>query len=106
MPENTKHRAGYQQTALGWIPEEWEVSKVSDVCVVVNGRGFKPHEWKESGLPIIRIQNLNGSNDFNYFQGSFDPKILVEKGQLLFAWSGSKGNVLRPASVDRAKWGS
>jgi type I restriction enzyme S subunit len=96
MSDNTKHKLGYKRTALGWIPEEWVESTVGDVCEVVNGRGFKPHEWKESGLPIIRIQNLNGSSEFNYFQGKFDPKILVEKGQLLFAWSGSKGTSFGP----------
>lgn len=38
-----------------------------------------------------RIQNLNGSDEFNYFSGKYNNKIEVNKGQLLFAWSGSKG---------------
>lgn len=74
----------------------WESKKISSVCTLVNGRGFKPHEWKNRGLPIIRIQNLNGSDNFNFYDGSYDPKIEVENGQLLFAWSGSRGTSFGP----------
>ena len=82
---------GYKQTDVGVIPEDWEVKSIGQVCKLINGRGFKPFEWKKEGLPIIRIQNLNGSDDFNYFQGTYDKKIEVENNQLLFAWSGSRG---------------
>ncbi|MEM9823004.1 MAG: restriction endonuclease subunit S, partial [Bacteroidota bacterium] len=93
---DSKIKAGYRQTEVGVIPEDWEVKTISEVCRLVNGRGFKPNEWKKTGLPIIRIQNLNGSEKFNYYQGSYDKKIEVEKGQLLFAWSGSRGTSFGP----------
>lgn len=76
--------------------DEWQEKQLGDICELVNGRGFKPHEWKKEGLPIIRIQNLNGSDEFNYYLGKFNPKILVEPGQLLFAWSGSRGASFGP----------
>lgn len=88
--------AGYKQTEVGVIPEDWEVKRIDNVCRLVNGRGFKPFEWKREGLPIIRIQNLNGSDDYNYYQGFYDKKIEVENGQLLFAWSGSRGTSFGP----------
>jgi len=78
------------------IPEDWEVQKIRDLCKLVNGRGFKPYEWGTRGYPIIRIQNLNGSDEFNFYEGPFNPKILVESGQLLFAWSGSRGTSFGP----------
>lgn len=87
---------GYKQTEVGVIPEDWEVSKFSDLCILVNGRGFKPYEWAVEGLPIIRIQNLNGSEEFNYYSGHYDPKIFIQHGQLLFAWSGSRGTSFGP----------
>ena len=74
----------------------WKTVPLIELCELVNGRGFKPHEWKKDGVPIIRIQNLNGSEEFNYYQGEFDPKILVEPGSLLFAWSGSRGTSFGP----------
>jgi type I restriction enzyme S subunit len=75
---------------------DWDRVRIGDVCALVNGRGFKPHEWAGTGYPIIRIQNLNGSSEFNYYAGEFDPKILVDPGTLLFAWSGSKGSSFGP----------
>lgn len=89
-------KAGYKQTEVGPIPEEWEAKQIRDVCALINGRGFKPHEWQTTGLPIIRIQNLNGSEEFNFYSGEYNPKILVENGQLLFAWSGSRGTSFGP----------
>ena len=89
-------KPGYKQTEVGVIPEDWEVPQIRSVCRLINGRGFKPHEWQTAGLPIIRIQNLNGSDEFNYYSGQFNPKILVEHGQLLFAWSGSRGTSFGP----------
>ncbi|MFY0535945.1 restriction endonuclease subunit S [Nannocystis pusilla] len=65
-------------------------------CRLINGRGFKPYEWGTLGLPIIRIQNLNGSDDFNHYSGQYNPKILIKNGQLLFAWSGSRGTSFGP----------
>lgn len=78
------------------IPADWSDATIGDVCELINGRGFKPHEWKKAGLPIIRIQNLNGSGDYNYYDGSYDPKIEIHTGQLLFAWSGSRGASFGP----------
>ena len=85
-------KPGYKQTEVGVIPNDWDVRQIREVCRLINGRGFKPDEWKTVGLPIIRIQNLNGSEDFNFYSGQYNPKILVEHGQLLFAWSGSGGS--------------
>lgn len=87
---------GYKITDIGIIPEDWKIFRIKDVCSLINGRGFKPYEWEKDGLPIIRIQNLNGSDEFNYFKGHYDKKIEVEKDQLLFAWSGSKGTSFGP----------
>lgn len=66
-------------------------SSIGDLCDFTNGNGFRPLDWKQSGLPIIRIQNLNGSTTFNYFDGVPKEKWIVEPGDLLFAWAGVKG---------------
>ena len=74
----------------------WEIIKVQDIGQLHNGRAFKPSEWSDQGLPIIRIQNLNGSQDFNYFDGNFESKHEVNYEDLLFAWSGSRGTSFGP----------
>lgn len=70
---------------------QWHLATVADICDMRNGHGFGPEDWSDEGLPIIRIQNLNGGKNFDYFAGKPDPRWLVEPGQLLFAWAGTKG---------------
>ncbi len=67
------------------------IATIADLCDFESGNGFSPDQWSDSGLPIIRIQNLNGSDRFNYFAGEPDPKWIVEPNDLLFAWAGVKG---------------
>ena len=73
------------------LPAGWQIKTVKDVCTLQNGNGFKPSEWSDAGLPIIRIQNLNGSKAFNYFAGKPKPNWLISPGEILFAWAGTKG---------------
>ncbi len=50
------------------LPRGWASAQIGDLCNLVNGRAFKPNEWANEGLPIIRIQNLNNPDaKFNYF---------------------------------------
>ncbi len=73
-------------------PVGWTYARIGQLCDLVNGRAFKPSEWSENGLPIIRIQNLNNPNaEFNYFDGAIEERFIVNSGDLLFAWSGTPG---------------
>lgn len=65
---------------------------LGEVADYINGRAFKPDEWEDDGLPIIRIQNLTGSTDVcNRTTKTYEEKYLVVDGDLLFAWSASLG---------------
>ncbi len=39
------------------LPVGWTLQPLGSTCDLINGFGFKPQDWCESGLPIIRIQN-------------------------------------------------
>ena len=79
------------------LPEGWKRLAVSDICTMQNGNGFGPADWGKTGLPIIRIQNMNGGKDFDYYAGTPDPRWVVEAGQLLFAWAGTRGVSFGPS---------
>ena len=32
--------------------------RLGDVATYINGYAFKPSDWSDTGLPIIRIQNI------------------------------------------------
>ena len=55
------------------IPESWEWIRVQNWTQLYNGRAFKPSDWTETGLPIVRIQNLNNEfAPFNYYDKPVD----------------------------------
>ena len=81
----------YEEVWIGDVPEHWEIVPLKHIADFINGAPFKPTEWCDAGVPIIRIENLNGSEDFNYFQGNLDDRYLVHDGDLLFGWSGNRG---------------
>lgn len=56
----------------------------------LNGRAFKPDEFSEDGLPVIRIRQLvDPSVEADRFDGHVDHKNIVENGDLIFSWSAS-----------------
>lgn len=82
---------------LGDVPEEWELKKLKYLVRFRNGLAFKPSDWSASGTPIIRIQNLNGSEVFNYTTNSGLPEdMLITKGDIVFSWSGNIGTSFGP----------
>jgi|ERR1035437_5935741 type I restriction enzyme S subunit len=77
------------------VPKHWEIKKLGEVADYINGRAFKPTEWEKTGKPIIRIQNLNKAEaGYNYSNQIFEDKYLIDKGDLLYAWSASLGAYL------------
>ncbi|MDW0616817.1 restriction endonuclease subunit S [Mannheimia haemolytica] len=74
---------------------EWK--PLGEVCEFRNGFAFKSNLFKEEGLPIIRITNIDGKNinlsDVKYFNSSdYDSDLLpyeVNKGDILLAMSGA-----------------
>jgi len=87
---------------LGDVPDGWEVKKLKYLVRFNNGLAFKPSDWSNSGVPIIRIQNLNGSDTFNYTTKSDLPEdMLIEKGDIVFSWSGNIGTSFGPFVWER-----
>lgn len=56
----------------------------------INGRAFKPEEFSDTGIPVIRIrQLLDPSAEVNRFAGPVEKKHIIDSGDLIFSWSGS-----------------
>lgn len=73
---------------IGEIPVGWETTKMKYVGTYINGYAFKPSDWTSKGKPIIRIQDLTGSNDNpNYYEGEIDSKYSITKGDILVSWA-------------------
>ena len=95
---------------IGEIPEGWEVSKLKYLGRYVNGYPFKPDDWGDKGKPIIRIQDLTGSNDSpNYYDGDIGAKYHIKNGDILVSWAATldafiwnKGDGLRNQHIFKA----
>lgn len=73
---------------VGEIPNDWVISKLKYLGEYINGYAFKPDDWQLHGLPIVRIQDLTGSNDNpNYYAGTLDEKYLIKNGDILVSWA-------------------
>lgn len=87
----------YRDQLLSFEDGEVEWKPLGEVCNFKNGFAFKSSKFKEAGLPIVRITNVNGSgvdlNDVKFF----DPADYKEntknysivRGDILIAMSGA-----------------
>ena len=66
--------------------------RLGDVATYINGYAFKPSDWSDTGLPIIRIQDLTGNSyQANRYNGEYSSKYEVNNGDVLISWSASLG---------------
>lgn len=66
--------------------------KLGDIATYINGYAFKPEDRGESGLPIIRIQDLTGNTyNLGFYNGDYPMKIEINNGDILISWSASLG---------------
>jgi type I restriction enzyme S subunit len=89
----------YKDSGVEWIgeiPEDWTVEPLKKITRFINGAPFKPDDWCDEGVAIVRIQNLNGSLDFNRTSKILERRYYLRNYDLLFAWSGNIGTSFGP----------
>lgn len=68
------------------------IATLGEVAEFINGFAFKPEDWHEDGLPIVRIQNLTDrSKPINSTRRRVPTKFRVVRGDLLVSWSATLG---------------
>ena len=89
----------YKDSGVEWIgeiPSHWDIINLQYIGKYINGYAFKPSDWSDEGSPIIRIQDLTGTNvNPNYFNGTINDKYHVKKDDILVSWA---------ATLDAFKW--
>lgn len=68
-----------------------ERQSLFDLAIWKNGLEFKKINFSETGVPVIKISELNNglSGTTAYTQQIFSEEVHLKKGDLLFAWSGN-----------------
>jgi type I restriction enzyme S subunit len=88
-------RAGYKQTEVGIIPEDWEVHPLSTVGTFSKGQGVRKNEAASGEIPCIRYGEIyTHHNDVVRTYNSYISRAVagtskrLTKGDVLFAGSG------------------
>jgi type I restriction enzyme S subunit len=75
---------------------DWEEKKLGEICKVQGGFAFKSNEFKDDGIPVIRISNISNKTnhiDLNslvfYKKIDKDENFTIKKGDLIIAMSGA-----------------
>lgn len=70
------------------VPEGWREASFSDLARYDNGRAFKPTDWGNEGLPIVRIAQItNPDAETNRYLGEVEDRHRLNDGDLIFSWS-------------------
>ena len=66
----------------------WGETTLDDLADYFNGYAFKPEDWQEQGLPIVRIAQLTSPHaPCDRYPGRLPDKYRVDDGDLIFSWS-------------------
>jgi hsdS, type I site-specific deoxyribonuclease len=83
----------YDENSLYNIKSSMEGKRFSlfDLAIWKNGLAFKKTNFSERGVPVIKISELNNgiSGATAYTQQKFPETVHLNKGDLLFSWSGN-----------------
>lgn len=93
------------------LPEGWCKIRLGEVCSVQGGFAFKSRDYKDTGIPLIRISNLVGGSvalvdDTQYLPDLYADEFseyLLEQGDIVMALSGATTGKLAVCQLeDRA----
>jgi type I restriction enzyme, S subunit len=71
------------------IADGWERVPLTEVADVINGFAFPSTAFNDKrGIPLIRIRDIFGKDTECFYQGPYDPRYLVEPGDLLVGMDG------------------
>ena len=70
--------------------KKWPLVELKKICKILNGYAFKSHLFNDqkSGIPIIRIRDINSGFSETYYRGDYDDKYIVNNGDLLIGMDG------------------
>jgi type I restriction enzyme S subunit len=83
---------------LGKIPKGWSFGKLGDVCQVVPGYAFKSSDWQTTGVPVIKIKNIQSDNtvetgEIDYISEGIsqrtNSKFVLASSDILLAMTGA-----------------
>lgn len=104
-------RAGYKQTAVGVIPEDWEVQAMGSIGDALIGLTYSPSDVQEFGTLVLRSSNIqNGRLTFDdnvFVEMDIPDRAITRKNDILICVrNGSRHLIGKCALIDEKTAGS
>jgi len=81
----------YKESGVDWlgaVPTAWDIHRVGDIAVLMNGFPFDASLFGHEGVPLIRIRDLNKAQTESRFAGTVVPAAMVAPGEVLVGMDG------------------
>lgn len=92
--------------ARSWLyhpsfPAGWTPAPLYSLATWVNGLAFRDIQFSKTGKPVIKIAEIKGgiTGQTKFTTQTFDEKVRVRPGDMLFSWSGQP-----ETSIDVFRW--
>ncbi len=111
LPVRNEVKAGYKNTEVGVIPEDWEVKFLSQLGENLIGLTYSPKDVKEYGHLVLRSSNIQNNKlafENNVFvEMELPQRVIVKENDILICVrNGSKNLIGKCALIDKKTEGS
>ena len=82
----------YRESGIDWagsIPADWSTARIKTHADLLNGFPFPSDNFNPTkGMPLVRIRDITAGTTETRFSGDYDPRYLVEDGDVLIGMDG------------------
>ncbi|MFM5239246.1 restriction endonuclease subunit S [Aeromonas veronii] len=102
--------AGYKQTDVGVIPEDWEVVCLGDIGQSLIGLTYSPKDVSDDGVLVLRSSNVQNGRlayeDSVFVKMELPDRVIVKDGDILICVrNGSRQLIGKCALIDKSAQG-
>lgn len=99
----------YQETAIGWIPKEWDVVRAEELCAVVVDCPHSTPNYENEGYPCIRtadmlpgellLEQAYRVSDRAFFERT--ERLVPKSGDIIYSREGERLGIASPVGAEQ-----
>lgn len=94
----------FKDSSLGMIPKSWDMVRSNDVFELIHGYQFRDYDFTESGLPIVKIGQINKNGEIDMNGCSFFSSERAEEFADKRIYNGDVLMALTGATLGKSCW--
>ena len=96
-------KAGYKQTEIGVIPEDWKLVQLSEIGECLIGLTYSPQQVRSSGTLVLRSSNIQNDKlnfkDNVFVDAEIPDRIMAREGDILICVRNGSRNLIGKAAL-------